>query len=228
MHILTDKRQMIDTLNFYDVNYVPHVRADRFLEVVANPGIDLKEDQKKYKNIAGFCNSSLSLRLIVDGDADVSWEETSSVLDPNRLAIRSLIWGGGFFAKHLDFTEVMHSLLGTMHPLEDLIVCSSMKHYDENHLLCNGEVEVKKGNFGVYEYCGFINSNKGLTVRESGKETKGKNIIEITNRHHVPWPVFELIWTKGIIGSVIEFSIYNTEVGIKNERLVVWEIRRGY
>lgn len=130
--------------------------------------------------------------------------------------------GGGVFVHNINYYEALIYLREYRLIRDNLYICESLKKYDDENLICNGEVEVFK-KYGIYEYQGWINTEKGLNLREANK---GITCKQITNRHHIPTCLFDLIWTKGILNSVIEFSLYDRGVGIKNEDLLIWEIRR--
>jgi hypothetical protein len=102
-------------------------------------------------------------------------------------------------------------------------ICDSMMYNDKNHLICNGESMLYIDEYKTWNFMGFVNYQKGMSVREASGNTK---LITIKNRHQVPKSIFNLTWEKKLKDFVIEFSIYDVPVGIKKEKTLIWEIRK--
>lgn len=136
--------------------------------------------------------------------------------------------GGGLFihARNTELTKYMlRNLPSKGFKLKDLIVCESMKYYDDNHLIANGEVMYYKASdtCWIYNWTGWISREKGLSVRAAQDSGSRK---EIYGRFQVPDIIIDYVLSKRLIGYVIEFSMYDKPVGIKNQSILIWEIRR--
>lgn len=107
--------------------------------------------------------------------------------------------------------------------LDSLIVCESMLTNDRDNLICNGEVMLYRDDFGEYSWTGWINKEKGLNLRQAQGSA---SVVNVTSRFQVPTVVEDLIWEKMLLGTVVEFSLYDKPVGIKNNPLLIWEIRK--
>lgn len=120
------------------------------------------------------------------------------------------------------------------------IACDSLQVEDATCLICNGEGRVspnriylnglEKGgtDLKLYNYHGTVNTRSGISCREAGLETQSdiKTTKIITRWRDMPKSVIDLIWIKNLIGFVVEFSIYSKSVGLQNEQLLIWEIRK--
>jgi hypothetical protein len=111
---------------------------------------------------------------------------------------------------------------------KDNYFVESMRDNDRDNLVCNGEAMIYKDSedsprFGAYHYSGFVNKMPGLNMRTA---LSSPDTLWIKNRHQVPKPIFNMMWEKGIIGYVMEFTIFKVPVGVKNQKIVIWEIRK--
>lgn len=144
--------------------------------------------------------------------------------------IRSInpLGGGGRFDHAVSTSDAVKILKRLNGDLQNFIICESMKFFDDNHLDCNGEVQIYKDEFNTWAYKGFLNRTPGLNVRVAANSVTagGVGYDSITSRHQVPGILFDEMWAKGIVNSVVEFSIYDCPVGIKKNPLLFWEIRR--
>lgn len=176
-----NKRDLIKTLEYYDVNRVNHYDLSTWVREV--PYLETKE----------------------------------------RWGVRSFNWGWKGFKPYATTQEVLEMwILGKINT-KDNYICDSMYENDLNHLIYNGEVMLYKDEYNVWQYTGFLNKTKGITCRDA---QNGVKFTVINNRHQVPKLVFNLIWEKKLINTVIEFSIYDIGVGIYNKNLLIWELRR--
>jgi hypothetical protein len=137
--------------------------------------------------------------------------------------------GGGVFYHVLSTNDAIAFFEENRQLMPNLFVCESMAVNDAAHMVCNGEVMIYK-DYGVWAYKGFVNIKSGRIVREAalmvsaGQLPSGIRLIR--SRHQVPDLVFDELWSKGILHSAVEFSIYKKRVGLKKQHLLFWEIRR--
>lgn len=106
----------------------------------------------------------------------------------------------------------------------NFLVCRSMKKEDKEDLIVNGEVLIYKDyQYNVWSYGGILNYKQGLSVRDA---SLASNVKYITHRLHIPQIIFDILWEEGLINMVVEFTLYNKPVGIHNQPLLIWELRR--
>jgi hypothetical protein len=129
----------------------------------------------------------------------------------------------GYFIHNLSPQQIDQMLYYGVVDNKSHYVVKSMKREDDENLICNGEAMLYIDEYKTYNWCGWTNKTKGLNLRDAMK--KG-TLLYIYNRYQVPKPIFNLIWSKKLINSVVEFSIYDTPVGIKNQDILIWEIRK--
>jgi hypothetical protein len=106
-------------------------------------------------------------------------------------------------------------------------ICETLKVYDRANLVYNGEVGIYpddecSGRFGTYRYIGFINRQRGISLREASKHPT--KIIQ--SRHDIPRAIWDYMWSMKIVGYVMEFTMFDVPVGIQQRPLVIWEIRK--
>lgn len=135
-------------------------------------------------------------------------------------SIRETTHGGGVFLKGLASEEVVDRIQDMNG--RDFILSESLVAVDKEHLICNGEVMLTKDEFGDYIYYGFINTDKSLTLREASKVTESNKL----SGHRIPEVIKDFIWSRELVDYVVEFSCYDTPVGINNLRYIIWEIRK--
>lgn len=168
---------------------------------------------------------------VVSMPAAVFLSKLSEVSPSSLWAIRTIDrrGGGGLFLNCLSVPDVVDALKVHEEDIPKLIVCESMFVADREDLLCNGEVELFKDEFGTWAYKGFVNTTPGVNVREAASlvgDVCGPGITLIRTRHQVPDVVIDKLWSKSIINSAVEFSLYRKPVGIHHRHLLIWEIRR--
>lgn len=108
-------------------------------------------------------------------------------------------------------------------------VSESMKKYDTENLVAQGDVWVDKG----YNVRATISNKPGHTLREATSVVGLFDTVEYNfvlekcpvKHRDVVNSIVDLICEHELLGCIVEFTLYNTKVGVSNEEIVVWEIR---
>jgi hypothetical protein len=156
-------------------------------------------------------------------------------LPTKRFGLRSITKPGAKFYYAVGLIEVIGMVQdGEVDP-NQYIACDSLKEEDATTLVMNGEVMVTPDNYytngierpsgttvRLYNYSGLLNYKQGQSCREIHRSSS-----KVVQRwRDVPGCLLDLIWSKELLGYVIEFSLYREPVGIQNDVLLIWEIRR--
>ena len=163
---------------------------------------------------------------------------------PSKLfGLRCLASQSAKFYYRINFGDIVKLLQSMDVSPRDYIACDSLQVEDSECLIMNGEgsvtdsgikngIEKGDSDLKLYNYHGVINRTSGISCREAALNTDldtrtQKKTTQIINRwRDMPASLIDLIWQKNLVGYVIEFSIYNKPIGIKNEQLLIWEIRK--
>lgn len=113
--------------------------------------------------------------------------------------------------------------------IDSISVFESMEQYDREHMVIQGDIWVDN----EYNVIATLSTKKGYTLRDATScadlfETVKYNFVAdkcpIKYREYVD-SIVDLICEKGIVGSIVEFTMYDIPVGINSENVVIWEIR---
>ena len=158
---------------------------------------------------------------------------------PDKLfGLRSLVIQRAKFYYGVTFEEIVALLQsGEVEPGKH-IACDSLQVEDKTCLVMNGEASItvnRKWSFYIerentdlqlYNYHGVLNFRRGISCRQGASEIESSQARIVNRWREMPSSVIDLIWSKNFVGYVVEFSIYSKPVGLKNERLLIWEIRK--
>lgn len=108
---------------------------------------------------------------------------------------------------------------------EVFTVCESLIAADKNHLLLQGEIEVKKN----LDVIASLNDEAGTSNRDAMKNPKYKisfnDAMESTPKIIGFNTVLNYIYTHELFDCVVEFGYYDIPVGVKRENIIIWELR---
>ena len=130
-------------------------------------------------------------------------------------AIRDKSKAGGIFKLKISFEDVLSEIKG--YSLFTINVSSA--NYVENQLLV-GEIDA------------LLSTNSSYSVRDALRDPSFNLSTDIFDKKLNQIPYFDMIY-KYIIDHrlqnvIVEFALFDTEVGIKNQNIVVYELRTHY
>lgn len=141
----------------------------------------------------------------------------------NYYAIRDKSKSGGPFKLKVAYNKVLEEIKG--YKLFTINVSSA--NYIDNQLLV-GEIEILS-NWDVYA---ILSINPTFSVRDALSNPTfnlktyifDKKLNEISNFNFI----YQYISENNLYDVIVEFSLFNKEVGIKKEKIIVYELRTHY
>lgn len=138
-------------------------------------------------------------------------------------AIRDKSKSGGIFKLKIAYENVLNEIKG--YSLFTINVSSA--NYAENQLLV-GEIEVLSDG-RIYT---TLSTNPTYSVRDALKNPSFNFSTDIFDKKLNQIPYFDMVY-KYIIDYrlqdvIVEFSLFDKEVGIKNQNIVIYELRTHY
>ena len=138
-------------------------------------------------------------------------------------AIRDKSKSGGVFKLKVTASDVLAEISG--YSLFTINVSSA--NYVENQILV-GEIEILSSG----EVYATLSVDPTASVRDALRNPTFNLKTDIFDKKLNRIPEFDLIYqyivTHNLQNVIVEFSLFNTEVGIKNEKIVVYELRTHY
>ncbi len=152
-------------------------------------------------------------------------------------AVRSRVkLEGSLFIYGYTDQELFEFLSGHCDKHRDMTVCESMYVRDNENLICNGEIAIRRDPVfmsyetgtgkPIYGWHGWVNYRKGFTGREASRLETNQTIRKFSDIPNCLIGLVDLITGKRLIDMTVEFSLYNAPVGIQNRQLLIWEIRK--
>lgn len=113
--------------------------------------------------------------------------------------------------------------------MQSIKVSESMSTYDRNNLVAQGDVWVDR----EYNVRATISTKTGYTLREATSKAELFDTVVYNfvygkcpvKHREVIDSIVDMMCNLGLLGCIVEFTTYNTEVGVNNEKTVIWEIR---
>lgn len=138
-------------------------------------------------------------------------------------AIRDKSKSGGVFKLKVTYDKVLEEI--SEYSLFSINVSSA--NYVDNQLLV-GEIEILS-NGEVYA---ILSTDSTASVRDALSNPTFNLKTDIFDRRLNDIPNFDFIYqyiiSNGLIDVIVEFSLFDKEVGINNEKIVVYELRTHY
>lgn len=142
----------------------------------------------------------------------------------NLYAIRDKSSPSGLFKFKVPYNEVLNEIKD----YELFTINVSSANYSENQLLV-GEIEILSNN-KVYA---TISTNKDYSVRDALHNPDFNiktDIFDNDTLNKIPYfnELYNYIITNNLKDIIVEFSLFNTNLGINNENIIIYEIRTNY
>lgn len=138
-------------------------------------------------------------------------------------AIRDKTKAGGVFKLKVDYNNVLKEI--KEYDLFSINVSSA--NYVDNQVLV-GEIEFLADG-SVYA---VLSTDPAASVRDALSNPTFNLKTDIFDRALNTIPHFDFIYqyivSNGLINVIVEFALFNKEVGINNENIVVYELRTNY
>lgn len=138
-------------------------------------------------------------------------------------AIRDKSKAGGIFKLKVDYDKVLDEIKG--YSLFTINVSSA--NYVDNQLLV-GEIEILS-NGDVYA---ILSVDPAASVRDALSNPTFNLKTNIFDKRLNKIPHFDYIYNyiskNNLYDVIVEFALFNKEVGIKNEKVIVYELRTHY
>lgn len=138
-------------------------------------------------------------------------------------AIRDKSRTGGVFKLKVDYDKVLEEI--SEYDLFSINVSSA--NYADNQLLV-GEIEFLS-NDDVYA---ILSTDPDASVRDALNKPTFNLKTDISDRNLNAIPYFDYIYqyiiSNGLYDVIVEFALFDKEVGINNEKIVVYELRTHY
>lgn len=139
-------------------------------------------------------------------------------------AIRDRSKVGGVLKLKVDYDKVLEEIVG----YNIFSINVSSINYQDNQLIA-GEICFLSNN----EVYAILTFNKDASVRDA-RENPSLNlktdIFDKTNLERIPHfdYIYNYIVTNHLEDVIIEFALFDKEVGIKRERIIIYELRTEY
>ena len=141
----------------------------------------------------------------------------------NYYAIRDKSKAGGIFKLKVDYDKVLEEIKG--YNLFTINVSSA--NYVDNQLLV-GEIEFLS-NGEVYA---ILSINPAASVRDAIQNPTFNLKTDIFDKRLNKIPHFDFIYqyimNNNLQDIIVEFALFNKEVGIKKEKVIIYELRTHY
>lgn len=138
-------------------------------------------------------------------------------------AIRDKAQAGGAFKLKVLKENILEEIKN--YKLYSINVSSA--NYEDNQILV-GEIMILSNN-DVYL---ALSTNKSYSVRAAVLDPEFNLKTNIFDKVLNKIPYFDIVYdyviTNGLQDAIVEFSLFNKNVGIKNENIVIYEIRTDY
>lgn len=139
-------------------------------------------------------------------------------------AIRDKSKAGGIFKLKVSYKDVLEEISD----YEIFTINVSSANYADNQLLV-GEVEILS-NSGVYT---MLTTDPTASVRDASKNPEFNiktDIFDKATLRKIPYfdYIYEYIVSHHLENVVVEFSLFDKKVGIKEEQVIVYELRTHY
>lgn len=153
-------------------------------------------------------------------------DEVSKFIDsyPNCFfAIRDKSRAGGVFKLKVNYDEVINEIRGY-----DLFTINvSSANYEENQILV-GEIEILSNGL-VYA---ILSTDSRASVRDALRNPIFNINTNIFDKKLNKIPYFDFIYDyivrNKLVDMIVEFSLFNIDVGINNEKIIIYEVRTHY
>ena len=139
-------------------------------------------------------------------------------------AIRDKSTSGGIFKLKVNYNNVLDEI--KEYNLFTINVSSA--NYVDNQLLV-GEIEILSND----EVYAVLTTNPEASVRDALQNPEFNiktNIFDDTTLNKIPHFnfIYEYIISHNLKDIIVEFALFNKEVGIKQERIIIYELRTHY
>lgn len=132
----------------------------------------------------------------------------------------------GLFTYSISQSDIIDTIVANYHN-KNFIICESMYNYDKHNLLIHGDFYITKDFIFT---CGYSDI-KGKSLIESCKkfkysfeniDLKESNVFKGNKNIN---NIIDYIITNELFDTYVELTLYNCNVGIKKEPIIIWEIR---
>lgn len=141
----------------------------------------------------------------------------------NYYAIRDKSKAGGIFKLKVDYDKVLYEI-------EDYSLFTinvSSANYVDSQLLV-GEVEFLLSG----EVYAILSVDPGASVRDALREPTFNLKTDIFDKKLNEIPYFDFLYQyiidNNLQNVIVEFALFNEDVGIKNEKIIIYELRTHY
>ena len=139
-------------------------------------------------------------------------------------AIRDKSVAGGIFKLKVLKDDVLNSIK----EYEFYTINVSSANYSNSQLLV-GEIEI----FKTGEVYLTLSTNKEYSVRDAIRDPEFNlktDLFDDENLKRIPYfdLIFEFIVKNRLYDVIVEFSLFNENVGINNENIIIYELRTNY
>lgn len=182
----------------------------------------IRNKLESIQKINELCLNNFPEQLFKENEQD-KVKEFLQMYPAKYYAIRDKSKAGGIFKLKVAYEDVLTEILG--YSLFTINVSSA--NYVENQLLV-GEIEILS-NGEVYA---TLSVDPSAFVRDALKNPKFNLNTDIFDKKLNRIPYFDLIYqyiiNHNLQNVIVEFALFNTEVGIKKQNIVVYELRTHY
>lgn len=130
----------------------------------------------------------------------------------------------GLFIYGIEYSDVLNTVIKN-YKNKQFTICESMFLYDKDNMLIQGDFLLTKDFILSYGYSNI----KNQSLREASQNFQYKNAnIDLKQRHYVNSQVnkiIDYIVDNNLFDMVVELTLYDCNVGIKKENIIVWEVR---
>lgn len=192
-------------------------------KVMSNDKIEIKNKLESIAAIDELGLNKFSEEIFKKGEAD----KIKKFIEANPCkyyAIRDKTKAGGIFKLKVKASDIFDEIKD----YELFTINDSSANYSDNQLLA-GELQILK-NGEVYA---VLSTKKGYSVRDVIRDPEFNiktDIFDDRTLNMVPYfdYMFRYIVEHGLEDVIVEFCLFDIEVGVKNECVIVYEVRTHY
>lgn len=139
-------------------------------------------------------------------------------------AIRDKTKTGGVFKFNVKREDVLNEISGY-----DIFTINVSSGNYENHQLVTGDIKISSDG-SVYA---VLSTDPQASVRDAYKNSDiniNTDIFDKKALNKIPNfdEIYQYLYEHNLIDVIVEFSLFDIDVGIKNEKIIIWELRTNY
>lgn len=177
------------------------------------------------KQESNYYINKLNLNHMLTGNFNnTQYKEVKQFLNDYQYAyynIRDTSQSMGNFLYKLTKEDILNQI----HNYNNFCIYESLYDADNEHLILQGEIQIKND----FTILASMDNQKGISNREAMKSPKYKINIDLKEFSEPNIKglkqVIDYIINHELFDLIVEFTLYDIQVGINKENIIIWELR---